>query len=200
MTDWRIRSYKEGDIAAMAATDTANFMADGLEIVTGVAEMKTNFIRLGVDLERGVLIVDGPTVEGLPDGILPGFAMLGIREDPDERTYIFRISVHPTARALGLERELIRQLVQMAGANERRLATQPRQTVRVRDGVSSPRTSQKQLYEAIGLRPLRTFWVMKGPLDNLPLPGSVDGIRIRPLRLPEDIRPSMDALKTSFIQ
>ncbi len=199
MADWNIRPYKEGDTEIMAATETANFRADGLDIVTGVVEIETNFIRLGVDLESGVLIVDGPKVDGLPDGILPGFAMLGIREDPDERTYEFRISVHPAARSLGLERELILQLVEMAGANERMLGTEPRQTVRVRDGFSPRRASQKQLYEAIGLKLLRTFWVMKGPLDNLPLPGSVDGIRIRQLRLPDDIRPSMDALNGSFI-
>jgi mycothiol synthase len=199
MIDWRIRPYREGDIEAMAATETANFMADGLEIVTGVAEMKTNFSHLGVDLESGILVVDSPKVEGLPDGILPGLAMLGIREDRDERRYNFRISVHPAARALGLERELILRLVGMAEANESRLDKEPRQIVRVRDSFSPRQGSLKHLYEAIGLKLLRTFWVMKCPLDNLPLPGPVDGIHIRPLQLPEDRMASMDALNGSFI-
>src|SRR3954470_11673650 len=131
---WDIRSYGEGDeatIAAMAATATANFLADGLDIVLSAAEMQSDLKRMGVDLADGILIVDGPRLEGLSEGILPGFAFLSIRDDPanDERIYGLRISVHPAARPLGLERELVSRLIEMARSNESKPDTPPRSIV-----------------------------------------------------------------------
>src|SRR4051794_4819090 len=97
MMEWSIRPFREGDEAIMAVTTTANFMADDLKIVVGAEEMRSDLKRMGVDLESGTLIVDGPRVEGLPDEVLAGYGLLGVREDEakDERIYGFRISVHP---------------------------------------------------------------------------------------------------------
>jgi mycothiol synthase len=198
---WKIRPYEASDTEVLAATETASFQADALDIVTSPEEVVTNFSRLGVDLQRGIIIVDGPRVEGLPEGILPGFGYLGIREDDvsNERRYHLRISVHPAARPLGLERELVLRLVKMARANEKRPALVPRQTISARENISPRQATQKQLFEAIGMKALRTFWIMKCPLGNLPEPEPVEGVRIRPLQLPEDTIASMDSLNGSFI-
>ena len=64
MVTWNTRPYREGDDERMAATVTACFRADGLEIVIGAAEIAADFTRMGVDVQRGILVVDGPAVEG----------------------------------------------------------------------------------------------------------------------------------------
>src|SRR3954453_9709223 len=133
MSEWNIRPYREGDTPAMAATVTAGFRADGVPVITSVDEIEVDFHRMGVDLPNGVLVVDGPRPEGLPEDVLPGYALLGVREDDalDERTYSFRIAVHPAARPLGLERELVHRLVAMARAHAAKPDLAPRKTVRV---------------------------------------------------------------------
>jgi mycothiol synthase len=156
---------------------------------------------MNVDLKSGTLIVEGPRVEGLPDGMLPGCGVLGIREDEanDERVYQPRIVVHPAARRLGLERELVLRLIEMARANEARADTVARNVVKVRESFSPKQVSQKEIYEEIGLKLRRVFWTMRCPLDELPEARPVEGVRIRPLRLPEDTWPLRDALNWSFI-
>jgi mycothiol synthase len=201
MVKWSIRPYRGGDGESIAATGTASFMADGLEIVLGAGEVLSDVARLGVDLQNGTLIVDGPRLDGLPDGMLPGYGLLGVRDDEEsnERIYNPRISVHPAARPFGLERELALRLVEIARANEARLGTVPRQIVRVRANCSRKQESQKQLYEELGLELRRIFWTMRCPLDDLPQPQPVEEVSIRPLRLPEDAMALRDALNGSFI-
>jgi len=203
---WDIRGYEEGDgaiMAAIAATATACFIADGLDIVVSAAEMQSDLRRMEVDLRSDILIVDGPRLEGLPDGILPGFAFLRILDDPanDERVYAPRISVHPAARPLGLEQELVARLLGRARFNESKPDVIPRKVIRLEEGFSPKQESQKKLYEEIGLKWRRTFWVMKCPLDDVPHtePDQVEGVSIRPLRLPDDAVGLREALNGSFI-
>jgi mycothiol synthase len=201
MTDWQIRAYKEGDAALIAATWNAAAAADGLDVVIGEQELLSDLERPGFEPFSRVLVVEGPGVDGLPDGMLPGFAWLDIRDDSDasERIYGPRISAHPAARSRGLDRVLARRIIEMARQHESAPSTEHMATVRVRESFSPKQESQHRLYEEMGLRQTRIFWSMECPLDNLLEPRQIEGLRIRGFRRPEDELPTLDALNRSFI-
>jgi ribosomal protein S18 acetylase RimI-like enzyme len=201
MVNWEMRPYREGDEETMAATATAGFQGDGLDFVVSAGELQADLQRFNVDLRNGTLIVTGPRVEGLPEGMPAGYGVLGVREDEenDERVYQPRIAVHPAARPLGLERELVLRLIEMARANETEAETVPRKAVKIKESFSPKQVSQKEIYEELGLKLNRVFWTMNCPLDDLPEARPVEGVQIRPLRLPEDTWPLRDALNGSFI-
>src|SRR5512141_26749 len=127
MTEWTTRPYREGDGTLLAATITAGWRADGLDILMSTVEVEPELRRMDVDLKSGILVVEEPRPEGVPEGCVPGVGALGIREDPasGERIYQPRIVVHPAARPLGLERELARRLFAMAREHEARPDTSP---------------------------------------------------------------------------
>src|SRR5438045_9602728 len=97
MVKWSMRAYREGDGEKVAATGTASFMADGLDIVLTADEVLTDMRRMGVDLQSGTLVVEGPRVDDLPDGMLAGYGFVGIQDDggAGERIYNPRIAGHP---------------------------------------------------------------------------------------------------------
>lgn len=199
--DWQIRPYREGDASAIATLFTACFKADDLDIVISEAETLSDFSRPDFDPTRQVLVVAGPILEGLPEGMLAGFAWLDIRDDAEagERTYGLRIIVHPAARPEGLERVLARRVIEMARQREADPTTPVMQTVRVREGFSTKQVSQHRLYEDMGLRQTRIYWTMECPLENLAEPKLVEGVAIRPYKRPDDEMPALDALNGSFI-
>jgi mycothiol synthase len=133
--------------------------------------------------------------------MIPGFAWLEVRDDPaaSERIYGPRISVHPAARPLGLERLLARRIIEMARAHEADPDTERMSKVRLRESFSEKQVSQRELYEEMGLRQTRIYWTMECPLDNLLEPQQIEGVQIRGFRRPEDELPTLDALNRSFI-
>jgi mycothiol synthase len=201
MADWQIRRYREGDEAAIAANWTACFAADGLDIVVSEQEVLDEVTKPGSDASQQTLIVEGPLLDGLPGSLLPGFAWIDIRDDPEggERIYGLRVSAHPAARRLGLELVLAHQLIEIARAHEASPTTERRERVRVRETFSPKQESQHTLYETIGLRQTRIFWTMECPLDNIPEPQPVEGVHVRTFRRPEDNLAALDALNNSFI-
>lgn len=199
MIDWRIRPYREGDAADMAANWTKCFAADGLDIVVSEQEIIETVEKPGFDATRQVLIVEGPPVEGLPDKLIPGWCWLDIRNENDERIYGPRVSVHPAAQPLGLERLLALRLIDMAKANEADHATPRVERVRLRESFSDKQESQRMLYTKMGLRQTRIFWTMECSLDALPESGEVAGVKLRPFRRPQDNLATLDALNNSFI-
>ena len=201
MTDWQIRHYREGDAPKIAEGWTTAFAADGLEFVMSEAELLSEFEWPGFDLSRHVLVVEGPPVEGLPEGMIPGSAWVQIRDDPaaSERTYRMHVIVHLAARPLDLERVLARRIIDMAWKHEAKSTTGHMSKVRVQESFSPKQESQHRLYEDLGFHQTRIFWTMECPLDDLPQPRQVEGVRIRGFRKAEDAAAGLDALNNSFI-
>lgn len=198
--EWEIRPYREGDLAATVALENLVWQADGLDIVLTEEEQQVNFARPGFHPERRVLVVEGPRLDGVADGMLLGYGMVPSVEDQatGERTYTVSLHVHPAARDHGLVRFLTRKLVEIARQEEARLEGSARGLAKIRLDASEKQLYLKALGKELGLKLVRQFWVMQCPLDNLDEPQAIEGVTIRNYRSPDDHEAAMDAYNLSF--
>ncbi len=201
MNEWNIRPYRESDAPLIAATMNATFSADGLNFVMSEGELMVDFSRPGFDLSKHLLVVDGPLVEGVPSGMLPGCAWLDMRDDAeaDERIYGTHVTVHPAVRPMGLELVLARRIIEIVREHEADPATPRLTKLRLHESFSPKQTSQHKLYTELGFHETRVFWTMECPLDALPEPQPVEGVTIRGFTRPQDNLAALDVLNNSFI-
>ncbi|HVF99697.1 MAG TPA: hypothetical protein VND68_07650, partial [Chloroflexia bacterium] len=118
--EWAVRPYREEDFEATVALDNFVSQADGLGIVMTPEEQRVIFSRPGFHPERRALVVEGPRLEGVADGMLLGYATLPSVEDEEtgERMYTANLFLHPAAREFGLPRVLMGRLVEIARKEE----------------------------------------------------------------------------------
>src|SRR5438552_392293 len=199
---WSIRPYREGDAQGMAAVADAAYTADKRDKTMSVEEMQTSLAMPLSNPPRQVLIVDGPRVEGLPEGMPAGYARILHLHDKeqDQRIYQFSLVVHPAARGMGLERVLAGRLMEMARAVEADPGTEPASGVFVLAMVSETNTSLRPVLEEIGLRDVRQGWIMERSLDEpISEPQVSAGRNVRAYRRPEDNAASLQAYHNSSV-
>ena len=198
--DWVIRPYYDGDIPRITAALNAALAADGLDIVYSPDEMRSELSGPNFDPHKHSVLVEGPPIEGLPDGMLAGFGWVKHIDDREasERIYDVVLGTHPSTRKLGLERVIAGRLVEIARDNEQSPGKERMDTIRIRASISAKSKSLARLYESLGMEQTRQFWIMLCPLDDLEEPQPVEGISIRNYRLPEDNRASLEAYNNSF--
>ncbi|MDQ5825949.1 MAG: GNAT family N-acetyltransferase [Chloroflexota bacterium] len=200
---WQARFYREGDIPALAELISTADRADGVYKQTGEEDLRDTFETPGLEPERRVIVVEGPKLPGVPQGLLLGFGRAFPSTDKarNERIYNVALRVRPEARQYGLEREIARRLVELARQHEAEAAPglAPASKVRLRTYLFDTHTSARSVWEQTGLRRVRTGWTMLRPLDDsLADPQPVEGVTLRTYRRPEDNAATLQALNSSF--
>lgn len=198
--EWAVRPYREDDFEATVALDNFVSQADGLGIVVTPEEQRVIFSRPGFHPERRVLVVEGPRLEGVADGMLLGYATLPSVEDEEtgERMYTANLFVHPAAREHGLQRALMIRLVEIARQEEAALEGKARGQAEIRIDASEKQRYIRVLSQEIGLKLARQFWMMECPLVKLDEPQAIEGVSIRTYRVPADHPAAMEAYNQSF--
>lgn len=197
--DWRMRSYRDGDRPGVAAIFSAGFKTDGVDIAYGDEDIIGMTSGLGFDAHRQTIVVDGPAIEGLTQGTVLGFGSVSLRDNVDDnsRAYDLNLAVHPAARETGLPRFITGKLLQIVRTMENDLALAASK-VTVRDFLSPKSLWQKGLYEEIGLREVRRFYLMIRPLDSIGEPRPVEGIILRRYKRPQDDDATLEAYNDAF--
>src|ERR1043165_10196173 len=122
---WMIRPYQEGDIPAIAALTNAADAVDRLGAGRTEEELRRSFAMPLSDPPRQVILLEGPSIEGVPAGMPLGFGrLLSLDDDAvSERIYQFGLLADPGARSYGAESVLAKYLLAMARPNEDRPET-----------------------------------------------------------------------------
>lgn len=198
--EWVVRPYREGDLAATVALENLVLRADGLDFMLTEEEQQVIFSRPGFHPERRVLIVEGPQVEGVEEGMLLAYGTLPSVEDEEtgQRIYTANINVHPAAREHGLVRFLTEKLVEMARQEEAGLEGSKGGHAELRIDASEKQAYLKSLSQEIELKLARQFWIMECPLYKLDEPQAIEGVTIRNYRVPEDHPAGLEAYNQSF--
>lgn len=198
---WQVRGYRESDIPALAELIGAADRADGVYKHTSEADLRDTFATPGLEPERQVLVVEGPTLPGAQEGVLLGFGRVfrGSDKARNERIYNVALRVRPEVREYGLEREIARRLVEIAMQYEEGPDAEPVAKVRLRTYLYDTHTSARHVWEQTGLRRVRTGWTMLRPLDDsIADPQPVEGVTLRTYCRPEDNAATLQALNSSF--
>jgi mycothiol synthase len=199
--DWQIRPYKEGDVPAIVALINAADAVDEFDQATGEAAFRVGLDHPRSEPERDLIVVEGPRMDGVPAGMPLAYGWLDSDDDEanNERNYRPRYMVHPSARGMGLEQLVVARLVDMAREREAEPDLPRMAKVNFTTGVRERDAAKRALWEEIGLREVRRFWQMYRPLDEpLDEPAHIEGVTIRPYRLPEDNQGAMEAYNSSF--
>ena len=79
-------------------------------------EMRSELGGPNFDPHNHTVLVEGPPIMGLPEGMLAGFGWVKHIDDREasERVYDVVISTHPSTRKLGLERMIVGRLMEIA--------------------------------------------------------------------------------------
>ncbi|MDQ3927605.1 MAG: GNAT family N-acetyltransferase [Chloroflexota bacterium] len=198
---WQFRYYREGDVPALVELIGAADRADGVYKHTTEEDLRDTFSTPGLEPERRVLLVEGPPLPGVPQGVLLGFgrAFPGADSARNERIYNVALRVRPEVRKYGLEQEIARRLVGIARQQEAEPGAGPAGRVRLRAFLFDSHASARQAWEQTGLRRVRTGWTMLRPLnDSIAQPHPVDGVTLRTYRRPEDNAATLQALNSAF--
>lgn len=199
--EWNIRLYREGDIPAIVdlinAVDAAYNLGEG----AGEEDITVRFNSPRSDPPRQVVVVESSQLPGLPKGMLAGYGRVGYENDEttNERMYYTNVSVHPAAEGLGLEQVIASRLLDIIKGYESDPDI-PRMEKSVlnawtREEVTPIRT----LWESIGLKEVRWFWVMARNLhDPIDEPKPIEGVNVRIYARPEDNRRALEAFDNSF--
>ncbi|MFL5732393.1 MAG: GNAT family N-acetyltransferase [Chloroflexia bacterium] len=197
---WQIRPYRDDDIPAIVAVINAMDAADQLDEGRGEDEISSRFHDPNADPYRLAFVVEGPRIEGMPEGMLLGAAALQVEADSEQglRSYIARFWSHPAARQHGLEPILLGRLIALAREHEASSSISPMQST-LFAGFRDNKLGRRELYERFGLRPTREFWRMACPLDlPIKVPHPIPGVTLRTYRRPEDNAAACAAYNDSF--
>ena len=199
--EWNIRPYREGDIPAIVdlinAVDAAYKLREG----TGVEDITVRFNSPRSEPLRQVILVDGPRLPGLPNGMLAGFGRVSYENDDttNERMYYTNVSVHPAAEGKGLEQVIADRLLGIIREYESD-PNMPRMEKAVLNAWTREEvTPMRALWESMGLKEVRWFWVMARNLhERIDEPQPIEGVNIRIYARPDDNRGAMQAFDSSF--
>lgn len=199
--EWSIRAYREEDLPAIVALINAQDAAYKLDDPTSEAEMRVNNESPRSDPPRQVVVVDGPSVEGVPAGMFVGSGRVNYEEDEanKERIYYPRVVVHPAAEGMGLERAIASRLMEIVRGYESDPAMKPMEKVTIKAYLREELHPMRDLWESVGMKEVRQFWAMARPLhEPIDEPAPVEGVEIRPFRHPEDNVRANAAFNNSF--
>lgn|GEM_PF-184256 len=199
--EWEIRPYQEGDRPAIVALINTVDAAYKLNEGTSEEEMRISHESPRSDPPRQVVVVMGPRVEGVPPDTLLGTGRLEYENDEQgsERIYYLSMTVHPAAEGRGLERVIARSLLNIAHGYEREPDMPQVGKVTVKAYTREELGHLRALFEQMGLKQVRRFWVMERSLhDPIDEPPIIEGVHIRGCNYPEDNRCAMEAFNDSF--
>jgi mycothiol synthase len=198
---WTFRMYREGDLPAIVALYNAADAVDNLGAATTEEELASSFNQPMSDPPRQVVLAEGQA-EGVAAGVPLAMGRIVWMDDPgtNQRLYQTNFHVHPAVRGSGIEQRLAGQLLDIARANEADPDTAPRSEVSLLAGTREENTLKREVFEQMGMKPIRYGWTMERPLDeDLPESVQVEGVTIRNYRHPEDNLGTRDAFNRSFI-
>lgn len=199
---WHFRGYREDDIPALALLINAADRADQSYKHTSEEDLRDTFETPGLEPSRQVIVVDGPPVPGVREGMLLGFGRAFPSHDRsrNERIYSLALRAHPETRALGLEHEIAKRLVGLAQQHEAEVGGSATGRARLRTFLYDTHVSARHAWEQVGLRRVRTGWTMLRSLDDsIADPQPVEGVMLRTYRRPDDNLPTLHALNNSFV-
>ncbi|HUP27801.1 MAG TPA: GNAT family N-acetyltransferase [Chloroflexia bacterium] len=199
--EWQIRPYREGDIPAIVSLINASDEAYNLNEGTDPGKLAERFSEPRSDPQRQVIIVDGPRLDGVSEGVPVGYGRVTYENDEttSERLYFLRVFVHPLAEEKGLELAITRRLLGIVGDYEADPAMGRKDKTWIKSWTREEVTPIRALWEGIGLREARWFWVMARPLhDPIDEPRVIEGVQIRNFRRPDDNKGALEAFNSSF--
>jgi mycothiol synthase len=199
--EWEIRPYKEGDRTAIVALINTVDAAYKLNEGTSEEELRIWHESPRSDPPRQIVVVTGPRVEGVPPDMLLGTGRVQYDDDEQgsERIYYLSMSIHPVVEGKGLERVIARRLVEIAHGYEREPNMPQFEKVTVKAYTREELGHIRALFDQMGLKQVRRFWVMERSLhDPIDEPPVIEGVHIRVCNHPEDNRCAMDAFNDSF--
>ena len=199
--DWQVRPYRDSDAARMVAL--SNAIADHYKLQESSTEdqFRSRLQAPRSDPQRQIVVVDGPSIDGVPGNMPAGYGRVFYEEDEEanERSYFLSVKIHQAAEGLGLEHTLAQQLMEIVRGYESDPAMKPRPSVMVKAWALEPSANMRMLWPEIGLAEVRQFWTMARPLDQpIDEPALVEGVDIRPYRRPEDNEEARKAFNNSF--
>jgi mycothiol synthase len=201
-TAWTFRSYREGDIPGIVALINAAYAVDRPGHTWSDEELALSFGQPFSDPPKQVIVVEGPAVEGVPEGAFAGYGRIMNYHDKasDERIYQMGLKVHPSARGKDLEKALAGRLLEIARANEAQPEIEPAGKVSLIAAIREEDVPVRALYNEMGLREVRQGWIMTRSLnDPIAEPARVEGVTMRNYRRPEDNIAALYAYNSSFI-
>ncbi len=199
--DWHIRPFADSDVPAVVALYNSVYNAYRIEQSLSESILRSYLTSPRSDPARQRLVVDGPHIPGVPHNMHLGHASLRYEEDEDtgERMYYLNFAVHKGAEGLGLERILVRKLMEIVRGYESDPTMKPMDKRLIKAGTLEPISYKRALFHEMGLREVRQFWTMARPLhDPIDEPPLVDGVTIHPFNYPQDSEGARIAFNDSF--
>lgn len=199
--EWQIRPYLEDDNRAIVALVNAKDAAYKLQEGTSEADLRLSLESPRSDPARQIIIVEGQSVEGLPEGMIAGYGRLSYETDEEagEQMYFPRVTVHPAVEGRGLERVILARLLEIAHEYQRTLPLPKINKTLLKAWTREEVAPMRALWEGVGMKMARQFWTMARPL-HLPIdePQVIEGVNIRNYRRPEDDEGARLSFNNSF--
>ncbi len=170
--------------AELADTGSAETTPDGLR-----GQWKDPYL----DLSRDTWILHPESADGGESEPAAYAELLGLDHHRQLRAWGV---VHPSHRGCGIGWYLVAVLEARASEHVP-LADRASQVV-IQDGAVAQDRAAHRLLEEYGYKPVRHFWRMRAPLDELAAPADIAGIRVRGFVLGEDDRAFHRAIQESF--
>lgn len=199
---WQSRFYREGDVPAIVDLINACAAHDPFDKPTTIEEVASSFAQPLSNPTRDIILIDGPTQPGQPEGTVLALSRALCLDEPatDSRLYQLRIRVHPAVRNTGIEQAISQQAIAHIRALETSGTLDPRSNVSVLAMTREEDAETNAIYRSMGLQPIRYAWEMERSLnDPIPQPKDIEGITFRPYRHPEDNDLARTSYNNSFI-
>jgi mycothiol synthase len=199
--DWEMRPYRDEDLPRVTAL--INSVYEDYKVPLRVSEEELR-VRMGgprSDPPRQYVVVEGPSVPGVPSGMLVGYGAVRYDDDEEvgERMFFLRVVVHRAAEGLGLERAIAERLLEIVRGYQADPEMKPLPKASLRAWAFEQLLEVRALWTEMGLREVRQFWTMARPLtEPIDEPDAVDGVTIRPYRSSEDSEGARQAFNASF--
>ncbi|MEO8288618.1 MAG: GNAT family N-acetyltransferase [Chloroflexota bacterium] len=199
--EWIIRPFKDNDVPGLVAL--ANTVFKSYKVPKSITEESFR-TRLGgprSDPERQYVVVEGPVLQGIPAGMPVAYGAVRYDDDDEagERMFYLRITMHPAAEGLGLERVLASRLLEIVRGYQADSTMKPLPKASVRAWSFEQVHHLRTLWAELGLREVRQFWTMARPLNEpIDEPAAVEGATIRTFNRPGDDEGARIAFDASF--
>jgi mycothiol synthase len=195
-----MREYVREDIPGIMEIVRARAEAYGTDVLSA-DEVLWRMQGPGGLEQRPAVVVTGPKVGGVADGVLLGAGVVDTEGNAEsgQRSHILRFWGHPAAAQARVESAIVGRLLEMIKEKEADADRGGAGDVRVYASYREGMPGRRELYEKLGMTFARQFLRMERSLhEPIDEPAQIEGVTIRNYHRPEDNVGACAAYNDSF--